>query len=107
MILRELSQAEYDRKMRVVIVGAEGLHARVQHASNDGMATIGWGYTLNRDNNVSIWRASGIELTREQWQTLAQVDAADNSQKTRIGLTFTRTLSADESDRLLRASLAE
>lgn len=106
MEYRELDQAEYDRKLRLVIVGAEGLHARAQDIG-DGRATIGWGYTLNRNNNVEIWRASGIELTQEQWRTLAAVDAAGRDDKTRIGLTFNRRLDEGESDRLLRASMAE
>jgi len=31
MEYRELDQAEYDRKLRLVIVGAEGLHAHAQN----------------------------------------------------------------------------
>ena len=55
MDYRVLSQAEYERKLRLVVVGAEGLHAHAQNIG-DGMATIGWGYTFNRNNNVEIWR---------------------------------------------------
>lgn len=107
MEYRELDQAEYDRKLRLVVVGAEGLHAQAQNVG-DGMATIGWGYTLNRDNNVAIWRDSGIDLTPDQWRTLAAVDAAQtNTERTRIGLNFTRHVNEVESDRLLRASMAE
>lgn len=107
MDYRELSQSEYDRKLRLVVVGAEGLHARAQNIG-DRMATIGWGYTFNRNNNVAIWRESGIDLTQEQWRTLAAIDAAaPNAEKTRIGVTFTRVLDAADSDRLLRASLSE
>lgn len=106
MNYRELNQSAYDRKLRMVIVGAEGLHARVQDVGDD-RATIGWGYTFNRANNVAIWRASGIELTDEQWRTLERIDAAPTQERTRVGLTFTRQLSEAESDRLLRASMAE
>lgn len=106
MEYREIDQAEYDRKLRLMIVGAEGLHVQVQDVG-DNRATIGWGYTLNRNNNVEIWRATGIELTAEQWRTLASVDAASPADKTRIGLTLTRQLNGDESDRLLRASMAQ
>ena len=102
----ELDQAEYERKLRLVVVGAEGLHAQAQDIG-DGMATIGWGYTFNRSNNVAIWRESGIELNQEQWQTLARLDAAARDDRTQIGLTFTRELSATESESLLRASFAE
>lgn len=106
MNYRELDQAEYDRKLRLVVIGAEGLHTQAQDIG-DGMATIGWGYTFNRNNNVAIWRTSGVELTQDQWRTLAAIDAAPTNDKTRLGLTFTRTLDAAESDRLLRASFAE
>lgn len=107
MEYRELTQTEYERKLRLVIVGAEGLHAHVQDVG-DGKATIGWGFTLNRNNNVRIWRESGIELSDTQWRTLANVDAAGTEQeKTRLGLGFSRQLDAAESDSLLRASLAE
>ncbi|WP_369938892.1 XVIPCD domain-containing protein [Xanthomonas medicagonis] len=106
MDYRELDQAEYDRKLRMVIVGSEGLHANAQDIG-DNRATIGWGYTFNRDNNVAIWRESGIELTRQQWQTLAAIDAAPALERTRVGLTFSRQLDAAESDQLLRASMAE
>lgn len=106
MEYRELTQADYERKLRLVIVGAEGLHSRVQDVG-DGNATIGWGLTLNRDNNVRIWRDSGLELSEEQWQLLARIDAAPASAKTGLGLGFTRQLSAEDSDSLLRASLAE
>lgn len=106
MEYRELDQAEYDRKLRMVIAGSEGLHAHAQDVG-DNRATIGWGYTFNRDNNVAIWREAGIELTQEQWQTLAAIDAALAQDRTRIGLTFTRRLDAIDSDRLLRASMEE
>ncbi|TXH65153.1 MAG: hemolysin [Lysobacteraceae bacterium] len=106
MDYRELTQEEYDRKLRMVVVGAEGLHARAQDVG-DGRATIGWGYTFNRDNNVEIWRASGIELTQREWQTLAAIDAAPAQDRTRLGLTFTHRMNEADSDRLLRASMAE
>ena len=47
---------------------------------------------FNRDNNVAIWTDSGIDLTQEQWRTLAAIDAAPAEDRTRIGLTFTREL---------------
>lgn len=106
MDYREVDQAEYDRKLRMVIVGSEGLHPHAQDIG-DNRATIGWGYTFNRNNNVAIWRESGIELTQQQWRTLAAIDAASVGDRTRVGLTFTRQLNAAESDQLLRASMAE
>lgn len=106
MEYRTLSATEYDRKLRLVIVGAEGLHAHVQDVG-DNRATIGWGYTLNRSNNVDIWRDAGIALTPTQWRMLAQIDAAPREDRTRLGLGFTRQLDEAESDSLLRASMAE
>lgn len=106
MDYRELTQEEYDRKLRMVVVGAEGLHARAQDVG-DGRATIGWGYTFNRDNNVELWRASGIQLTQREWQTLAAIDAAPAQDRTRLGLTFTHQMNEADSDRLLRASMAQ
>lgn len=106
MDVRELEQAEYDSKLRTVIVGTEGLHAQVQDVG-DGRATIGWGYTLNRDNNLDIWVRAGIELTPAQRATLERVDEAPAGDKTRIGLTFDRILTEAESDRLFRASVQE
>jgi len=106
MDFRELEQAEYDRRLRSVIVGTEGLHANVQDVG-DNRATIGWGYTLNRNNNVEIWERSGIELTDAQRDTLARVDAAPVAQRTAIGLTFDKVLTEAESDRLFSASVRE
>lgn len=106
MEVRELEQAEYERKLRTVIAGTEGLHAHVQDAG-DERATIGWGYILNRDNNVEIWRRSGIELTRAQRETLERVDQAPRGEKTRVGMGFDRILTEAEADRLFAASLRE
>jgi GH24 family phage-related lysozyme (muramidase) len=106
MDYRELTQAEYDRKLRLLIAGTEGMHANAQDVG-DGRATIGWGYTLNRDNNVAIWRAAGVALSDDQWRTLTVVDAAHGNDKTRTGLTFTKRVNEAEADQLLRASMAE
>lgn len=106
MQYRELDQAEYDRRLRMVVVGAEGLHGHAQNVG-DGMATIGWGYTFNRNNNVAIWRQAGVDLDQQDWQTLAAIDAAgSNAERTRLGLTFGRVLDEADADRLLRASMS-
>src|SRR3546814_12537125 len=90
----------------MVIVGSEGLHQDVQDIG-DRRATIGWGYTLKRDNNVEIWRESGIELTTQEWQSLAAIAAAPATEKSRMSLTFTATLTELESDQLLRAPVRD
>lgn len=107
MEFRTLDQSEYDAKLRSVIVGMEGLHPHVQDVG-DGRATVGWGYTLNRGNNVDIWTRAGIELTPNELDTLRRIDREPTSAgKTRLGLTFARVLSEAESDSLFRASMQE
>ncbi len=106
MDYRELTEQQYNERLRTAIVGSEGLHARAQDVG-DGRATIGWGYTFNRGNNVEIWRNSGVELSQGEWRALAAIDAAPAGDRTRLGLAFPRTLNEAESDQLLRASMRE
>lgn len=106
MDVRELEQRQYNQRLRTVIVGTEGLHAQVQDVG-DARATIGWGYTLNRNNNVEIWTRSGLELSTAQRETLERVDRAPPRDKTRIGLGLDRAVNEAESDRLFRASIQE
>lgn len=106
MDYRELTEQEYYDRLRIVVAGAEGLHARSQDVG-DGMATIGYGYTFNRGNNADIWRDSGIQLTPQEVTALEAIDAAPAANRTRLGLTFQRELTAAESEQLLRASMRE
>lgn len=106
MKYRELTEQQYEERLRLVIVGAEGLHPRAEDVG-DGKATIGWGYTFNRSNNVRIWSDAGIELDERQWDRLRAIDAAPSAQRTRLGLAFDRELSTAEADSLLRASMKE
>jgi GH24 family phage-related lysozyme (muramidase) len=79
---RELSQADYDALVRQFVRLTEGLHSVVQNVG-DGKATIGYGYTFNKSDNVSIWQASGIQLNAADWQLLQQIDAtSSDAQKT-------------------------
>jgi len=98
-----LDEASYARRFRELIAGTESLHAHAQDVG-DGKATIGWGYTFNRNNNEAIWRDSGIGLNDGQWQRLRDIDQAASSRKTALGLDFGRTLNEGEADRLLIAS---
>ena len=98
-----LDEATYARRFRELIAGTESLHAHAQDVG-DGKATIGWGYTFNRNNNEAIWRDSGIGLSDGQWQRLRDIDQAASSRKTALGLDFGRTLNEGEADRLLIAS---
>lgn len=106
MDYRELTEQEYYDRLRIVVAGAEGLHARAQDVG-DGMATIGYGYTFNRHNNADIWRASGIPLTQQEATALEAIDTAPAGNRTRLGLAFPRVLTAAESEQLLRASMRE
>lgn len=106
MQYRELTTQQYEARLRLVIVGAEGLHARSQDVG-DGKATIGWGYTFNRNNNVAIWKEARIELDERQWSVLRAIDTAPKEHKTRLGLAFDRQLGSAEADSLLRASMAD
>lgn len=105
MQYRELDRDEYLAAIRRVVVGAEGLHAHSQNVG-DGKATIGYGYTFNRNDNAAIWRESGITLSEQQWADLARIDQAPDGDKTRLGLAFGRTLNATESNQLLEASIS-
>lgn len=69
MEFRQLTREEYDRKLREVIVGAEGHHGNVRDVG-DGRATIGWGHTLNRDDNRAVWRQAGLELAPERFRRM-------------------------------------
>lgn len=101
-----LTQDQYDSLVRDLVKLTESLHARSQDVG-DGRATIGYGYTFNRANNVDLWRASGIGLTQGEWQQLSAIDAAAPRDRTRLGLAFSRQLTPAEGDSLLTASLSE
>ncbi|WIH03942.1 hypothetical protein KHF85_13875 [Xanthomonas translucens pv. graminis] len=106
MNYRELTEQEYYARVRIVVAGAESLHARAQDV-HDGMATIGYGYTFNRGNNTELWQASGIHLTPQEVSALEAIDAAPAANRTRLGLAFPRELTAAESEQLLRTSMRE
>ncbi len=106
MEYQEMSPRRYNALVGDLVKITESLHARSQDVG-DSRATIGYGYTFNRGNNVQIWRASGIELTQGEWRQLAAIDAAPRSDRTRLGLAFGRELTAAEADRLLTATIPE
>lgn len=105
MEVREVDRRQYEQKLRTVIVGTEGLHAHVQDVG-DGMATLGWGYTLNRNNNVEIWTRAGLDLSPGQRAMLEHVDRAPVGPKDGDRSGFDRALTEAESDMLFRASVA-
>ncbi|MDZ7656240.1 MAG: hypothetical protein U0997_09870 [Sulfurimicrobium sp.] len=68
------------------------------------MATIGYGYTFERSNNVALWQAAGITLSAAELAILQQIDSASTSaQKTAIALSqFGKTLTTGEAKLLLQ-----
>ncbi len=106
MRYNELTQDQYNELLGDLVKITESLHD-VSQDVGDGKATIGYGYTFNRSNNLEIWRNSGIELTQEEEQLLADIDAAPAGEKTSLGLTFSRVMTAAEGDQLLHATLPE
>lgn len=107
MRYNELTREECARRASEMIARFEGFEAR-PYPDRDGMATIGFGYTLNRNNNVELWDRAGIALSDAERRTLSAIDAAPANQKTRLGLTSGLQITREESRSLLeRASLPQ
>jgi GH24 family phage-related lysozyme (muramidase) len=103
----ELTREEYARRAAELISSFEGFEPR-PYPDRDGMATIGFGYTFNRNNNVELWDRAGIALSDAERQQLAAIDRAPANQKTVLGLAFGVQITREESRNLLeRASLPE
>ncbi|WP_427500878.1 calcium-binding protein [Methylomonas sp. MED-D] len=85
-----------------VISRAEGY---IQYVKNigDGKATIGYGYTFERNDNVTIWKNANITLSDEQWVVLKKIDLEPIlSQKTTIAISeFSKNLTNLEAKLLL------
>ena len=91
-----LTQQEYIDTLIGFITGIEGERSNV-YKDSVGVATIGYGYTFNRNNNVALWQAAGISLSSTDLALLQQIDAATTSAaKNQLGLTFARTVSHTE-----------
>lgn len=103
---RTLTPQQYGQRLRAVIAESESLHSHVQDIG-DGKATIGWGLTLNRNDNVAIWRESGVRLSESDWKLLARIDKASAGVKTSLGLGFSKRIDEKEADLLLTASLGD
>jgi hypothetical protein len=101
-----ISAAAYNNLVAKLIKLTEALIPGVENIG-DGRATIGYGYTFNRSNNVAIWTTSGISLTTNEWALLAKIDAASATQKTTLGLQFDKTLTATEANALLVATIPQ
>jgi Ca2+-binding RTX toxin-like protein/GH24 family phage-related lysozyme (muramidase) len=90
------TQQQYVDAIVELISRAEG-HAPTVQNTRDGQATIGYGYTFGRNNNVALWTAAGIfgTLTAGQQQLLRDIDAArTTAQRTRLALRSRNTANA-------------
>ena len=101
-----LTQDAYVAHLVRTISSLEGLDV-ASASKGDGMATIGFGYTFNRNNNVEIWTNAGIALSTSDFDKLRAIDAAPAAQKTALGLAFTRHLNRDEAKALLYQTYPE
>ncbi len=94
------TEDEYRRRASVMIQNFEGYRA-APYDANDNMATIGFGYTFNRDNNLALWTEAGVQLSQAEREQLAAIDRAPAGQKTALGLAFTGQISREEARSLL------
>ncbi len=102
MQYQNITSTAYVELVVRLISGFEG-HESPARDIGDNKATIGYGYTFNRTNNVAIWTAAGINLTPTALAALAAIDAAPAASKTSLAIsTFTRSLSRSEAQSLLR-----
>jgi GH24 family phage-related lysozyme (muramidase) len=97
---QERTEEEYRRRASVMIQNFEGFSDRPYDA-RDRMATIGFGYTFNRNNNVELFDQAGVQLSPEERRLLAAVDAAPNNQKTALGLALPIRITREEARSLL------
>ena len=81
----ELTREEYARRTSEMIMNFEGFRGSPYDA-NDAMATIGYGYTFNRNNNVELWGRAGFQLSDAERQELAVIDRAPAGLRTALGL---------------------
>lgn len=97
---QERTEEEYRRRASIMIQNFEGFRRGVYDAG-DRMATIGFGCTLNRNNNVALWDQAGVQLSQDERRQLAAIDAAPANQKTALGLAFTGQITREEARSLL------
>ena len=97
-----LPQQQYVDFLINLISSAEGHRQVASFPPNDPNATVGYGYTFNRNNNLSLWQSAGIVLTPAEKTVLQNIDAAPASQRGTMAVTqFTRSITKDEAKSLL------
>lgn len=110
----------YVNALETLLKLEEGASIPLVKDIGDGAATIGYGYTFNRNDNVSIWKQSGITtLSASDWAALAVIDkvkiyvgttkiidkVATYARETAIALSsFHHQLTSTEAQELLRAT---
>ncbi len=103
-----LTEAEYTSGITELLAAFEGFISKPRNIG-DGEATVGYGYTFSRSNNLALWTESGIALTAAQRAVLAKIDAATtDANRTSIALSeFTKQLTKAEAKLLLGVSIAD
>ena len=96
----ERTEEEYRRRASVMIQNFEGYRA-APYDAEDGKATIGFGYTFNRNNNLELWDRAGVQLSQTERQQLIAIDRAPEGQKTALGLGFDVRITREEARSLL------
>lgn len=103
---QERTEEEYGRRASVMIQNFEGYRAAPYDARDD-KATIGFGYTFNRNNNLELWDMAGVALSQTERLQLMAIDRAPDRQKTALGLAFDVRITREEARSLLEnASLS-
>ena len=99
----ELTREEYARRASTMIQNFEGFRGR-SYDANDNMATIGFGYTFNRGNNVALFDQAGVQLSDAERRQLTAIDNAAPGDRTRMGLAFPVQITRDEARSLLEVA---
>lgn len=87
-----------------LITSAEGMKGATVTNLGDGKATIGYGYTFGRNNNLALWQAAGIPLTASEIATLQAIDntVGDNAKNAMALADFSKSITRDQAITLLR-----
>lgn len=99
-----LTAEQYAHRLRLLIAESGTLHRRARRLS-DGKVVIGWGYSFLRNNNETIWREAGIDLTADGWAQLRAIDASTMTvDRLTLALSLEKVLTEAEANRLLVAA---
>ena len=99
----ELTREEYARRASAMIQRFEGYRAGPYDAE-DSMATIGFGYAFNRNNNVALFDQANVQLSPAERRQLTAIDNAPANQKTALGIALPVQITRDEARSLLEVA---